>query len=329
VAPPAATLALIALAVAISACGSDSSPLDPAAHVVRLPGAAQEIDFDDIVYSRQLERIIVPARRSGVYLVDPRSGAAKRIGRPGDADSADEGDGLIFVVNRDQKRVTALDARSGSTVFTFEIGGSPDYVRYVAPTHELWVTEPGASPSGIEVFALRDPPSVTPTRVGFVPVPDGPEALTIATRSDRAYTHAGDDLVAIAISSHAISERWPTGCDGTHGFPQIDERARLALASCASDGRVSLLRTDTGEQLGRYAVGGDESLPAFSAKTGHFYARGDPGTRLTTLAATKHGLRPVTDVAVPRAGHCLTADDQGHYWTCDATRGRLLRFDDP
>ena len=327
--PPAATLALIALAVAISACGSDSSPLDPAAYVVGLPGAGQEIDFDDIVYSRQLERVIVPARRSGLYLVDPRSGAAKRLGRTGDADSADEGDGLIFVVNRDQKRITALDPGSGTTVFTLGTGGSPDYVRYVAPTHELWVTEPGASPSGIEVFALRDPPSVTPTRVGFVPVPDGPEALTIATRSDRAYTHAGADLVAIAIGRHAVTERWPTGCDGTHGFPQIDERARLALASCASDGRVSLLRSDTGEQLGRWAVDGGESLPAFSAKTGHFYARGDPGTRLATLAATKHGLRPVTDVAVPRAGHCLTADDQGHYWTCDAAGGRLLRFDDP
>jgi hypothetical protein len=102
VSPPAATLALIALAVAISACGNDASPLDPAAQVIRLPGAAREIDFDDIVYSRQLGRIVVPARRSGVYLVDPRSGAAKRLGRPADADSADAGDGLIFVVNRDR-----------------------------------------------------------------------------------------------------------------------------------------------------------------------------------------------------------------------------------
>jgi hypothetical protein len=133
---------LIALALAISACGSDASPLDPAAHVVGLPGAAHEIDFDDIVYSRQLGRIIVPARRSGVYLVEPGRGAAKRLGMSGDADSADEADGLIFVVNRDQQRITALDIRGGTPVFTFGTGGSPDYVRYVAPTHELWVTEP-------------------------------------------------------------------------------------------------------------------------------------------------------------------------------------------
>jgi hypothetical protein len=26
---------------------------------------------------------------------------------------------------------------------------------------------------------------------------------------------------------------------------------------------------------------------------------------------------------------CLTADDAGHYWTCDADHGRVLRFDDP
>ncbi len=32
---------------------------------------------------------------------------------------------------------------------------------------------------------------------------------------------------------------------------------------------------------------------------------------------------------MPGVGHCIGADDQGHYWTCDAAEGRLLRFGDP
>jgi hypothetical protein len=110
--------------------------------------------------------------------------------------------------------------------------------------------------------------------------------------------------------------------------PQIDTRRRLALASCSSDGTVSLLSLDDGRRLGRFAAGGGEALPAYSPATGHFYVRGDPGTTLATLRASKTGLARVDDVRVPSAGHCLTADDVGHYWTCDAEHGRVLRFDD-
>lgn len=160
-------------------------------------------------------------------------------------------------------------------------------------------------------------------------MPGGPEAIALGSHNGNVYTHAANDLVTIAVESHTVTARWPSGCNRTHGFPQVDERRGLALASCASDGEVSLLRLDDGRQLGRYGAGGEEALPAYSAKTNHFYVRGDPGTRLATLRASQTGLATVDDVIVPRAGHCLTADDLGHYWTCDADHGRVLQFDDP
>jgi hypothetical protein len=126
-----------------------------------------------------------------------------------------------------------------------------------------------------------------------------------------------------------VAARWATGCSGTHGFPQIDPRHRLAVASCASDGTVSLLSLKTGRQRGHYAAGGGEALPAYSRESNLFYARADPGTTLVTLKASEGGLTKVDRVSVPSAGHCLTADDIGHYWTCDADNGRVLRFDDP
>jgi hypothetical protein len=92
---------------------------------------------------------------------------------------------------------------------------------------------------------------------------------------------------------------------------------------------VSLLSLEDGRRLGRFDAGGGEALPAFSARERHFYARGDPGTRLVTLTASRAGLAMANEVAVPKAGQCLTADGAGHYWTCDAGHGRVLRFDDP
>jgi len=83
-----------------------------------------------------------------------------------------------------------------------------------------------------------------------------------------------------------------------------------------------------GHRLGEYAVGGGESLPAYSSATGHFFVRSDPGTKLATLTGDRTGLHLVREVDVPEVGHCLGADDTGRYWTCDADRGRILGFDD-
>jgi len=321
---------LLVLMAAVDACGSDhdASLEGSPARVVDLPGAEDAIDFDDIVYSSRLRRIIVPARRSGLYLIDPRTVDAARLGRLESADSADEGAGRIFVVERERRTITALDPRSGHAAFSFTTEMPVDYVRYVAPTRELWLTEPAASPSGIEVFALAADVDSPPQRVGFVAVRGGPEALTVSGELRTAFTHAGADLVAINVDTRRVTGRWPAGCAGTHGFPQVDARRRVALASCSADATVSLLSLDDGRQLGRYAAGGGEALPGHSRTAGHFYVRGDPGTRLVTLAASKRGLTEVAQVPVPSVGHCLTADEVGHYWTCDAEHGRVLRFDD-
>ena len=322
---------IVAVLASVAACGADqgASLVVAGAHVVELPGAQAAIDFDDILYSSRLNRVIVPARRSGLYLIDPRTGAATRVGHLFSADSAAEGGGTIFVADRERRTITAIDPRSGRTSFTLKTAAPLDYVRHVASTRELWVTEPAASPSGIEVFTLADDERSTPRRAGFIPVPGGPEALTIDSTRGTAYTHASDDLVVIDIERRSVTARWPSGCRATHGFPQIDHRHQRALASCASDGAVSLLSLNDGRQLGRYAASGGEALPAYSATTNHFYVRGDPGTFLVTLKASKAGLAEVNEVTVPSAGHCLTADDIGHYWTCDAEHGRALRFNDP
>jgi hypothetical protein len=330
-----ASLPLLPLTVAavagLSACGSgqDAPRVDAAARVVELPGAAREIDFDDIVYSGRLKRLLVPAGRSGLYLVEPDSGDAKQLGRLPNADSADEGRGLVFVLRRDERVIDVVNPTSGRVVSSVTTAASGDYVRYVASTGELWVTQPDASPPGIEIFTLPDGATPKPRRAAFIAVPGGTEGIAVSSRRRIVYTHAGVDLVAIDVPSRTVTRRWSTGCDGTHGFPRVDERDGLLLASCADDGEVALLDVDNGRQLARYVSGGGEALTAYSSSADHFYVRGDPGTKLATLTASKDGLALVDEVEVPDVGHCLTADGVGHYWTCDAEDGRVLRFNDP
>jgi hypothetical protein len=321
--------ALLAATVGVvSACGSEENEerLDPAARVVELPGAASQIDFDDIVYSKRLDRVLVPARQSGLYVVDPQSGSAERLGRLSDVDSADEGRGLVFALHRDDRTLDVVDPGSGRVVASATTQTSGDYVRYVAATDELWVSQPAADPPGIEIFSLSDASSPTPRRAAFVEVAGGAEGLTVGSRSGRAYTHAGSDVAVLDVSARRVSDRWTTGCGGTHGFPRVDDRGRFVLASCSDGGRVVLLDARDGRELGRYAAGGGEALPAYWSAGDRFYVRGDPGTRIVTLNASSKGLAPVDEVRVPEVGHCLTADAGGHVWTCDAARGRVLRF---
>ncbi len=293
--------------------------------MVDLPGAADEIGFDDVAYSAELHRILVPARESGVHFVDPSTGKATRLDYTGSADSVDTDGELLFVLDRASQQIRVVDLDDGRTLSSPSTSSPPDYVRFVEATGELWVSEPAAEL--IEIFAVEDG-GAGPHRVGSVDVPQGPEGLTLTAAGDTVYAHAGSDVVAIDTEKGEVTSRWPTGCEETHGFPRVDKSDDLLLASCASDGKVTLLDANDGRWLGEYEIGGGESLPAYSPHSNHFYVRSDPGTKIATLQASRNGLTLLREVEVPEAGHCMGADDVGRYWTCDKNSGRLLLFRD-
>jgi DNA-binding beta-propeller fold protein YncE len=316
---------IIGAALVIVAGCSSAGQVDASAQVVNLPGAADEIGFDDVAYSAESHRILVPARESGVYFVDPSSGEAAHLDYAGSADSVDTDGELLFVLDRASQQIHVVDPNDGQTLSSASTSFRPDYVRFVEATGELWVSEPAAE--RIEIFVVEDG-GAGPHRVGSVDVPQGPEGLTLTTAGDTAYAHAGSDVVAISTEEREVTSRWPTGCEETHGFPRVDESDDLLLASCASDGKVTLLDANDGRLLGEYQVGGGESLPAYSSDSNHFYVRSDPGTKIAILQASRSGLTLVGEVKVPEAGHCMGADDVGRYWTCDEDSGRLLLFED-
>ncbi len=101
----------------------------------------------------------------------------------------------------------------------------------------------------------------------------------------------------------------------------------LALAGCGDDGEGVLVDIDdNGERLDTHAVGGGEALMAHGTD-GHFYLRGDPGSRIATLVATDDdALEVIAEASAPDDGHCLLADPLGHYWTCDEDAATILRY---
>src|SRR5438445_5404249 len=104
------------------------------------------IGFDDLRYSSSLHRVLVPAGRSGtIVLIDPANHRTSSItglsteesyggGHGEGTTSVDEGEGALYATDRTSKEVVIIDPAARRIVVCAPFGGSPVYVRFLAPT---------------------------------------------------------------------------------------------------------------------------------------------------------------------------------------------------
>jgi hypothetical protein len=306
-----------------SSTGGSASPDGQA----NLSSNGASIAFDDIRFSTELRRIVSPA--GTVDLIDPDTIAITALDGFGYAASVDEGGGLIFAVDRSTKKLEVADPTTKMVVASTSVAVAPDYVRYVPPTHEVWVTEPGAEQ--IEVFTLPTSGTPTPSHAAFIATKGGPEGLTIDITRQRAYVHLfSAAIVAIDINRRTIGTPWPTACSQSHGIPVFDDQRGFLFAGCAETAKVTVLDlNNNGKQLDTHTLGPGETILGYSQALHHFYLRGDGAQPVAILGVSSSGALSVLDtVTAETDGHCVAADDRNHFWVCDAAHGRLLRFAD-
>jgi DNA-binding beta-propeller fold protein YncE len=302
---------------------------------VGLPGGAPGIGFDDLRYSAELHRVLVPAARAGTLaLVDPDSlsiatvggfsaGASYDGGHDFGATSVDGGRGLLYVTDRTSQLLSAVDPIAGAIVASVSLGSTPDYVRYVAPTDELWVTEPASS--RIEIFTAT---SLRP--VAAISVANGPESLVIDARHGRAYTHRWEaTTLVLDVATRAQVAEWTNGCAASRGLA-IDEQRALFFVACL-EGTVSVLdAAHDGRVLSTIARGAGYDVIGYDPTLGHLYLAGTACACLVVLGVSSSGtLSLLGRYAATGSSHCATADERGHAWVCDPDGGRVLRMDDP
>jgi DNA-binding beta-propeller fold protein YncE len=283
---------------------------------------------------------MAPAGRAGtVALVDPDSldvttisgfsqSASYDGGHDFGATSVDEGRGLLFVTDRTSGRLTVLDPKTSAVLGSARIGAGPDYVRYIAATNELWVTEPDAA--RIEIFSLPTDGAPTPTSAGTIPIDNGPESLVIDGAAGRAYTHRWQaSTVAIDVRSRKIVAEWPNGCAASRGLA-VDEPHGFFFSAC-SEGTVSVLDSaHDGRILSSIARGAGFDVMGYDAHLGHLYLAGSACACLVMFGVSGDGsLSFLGRFNAPSSTHCTTADDKGHAWVCDPDDGALRRVTDP
>ena len=320
-------------AFALTTCGSHSVGTQ-----VLLPGGNVGIGFDDLRYSASLHQVLVPAGRSGnVVLIDPDtlkissvsgfgSVAAYSGGHDDGPTSIDESPGFLYVTDRTEQALLAVDKRTLRILGKVPLKHQPDYVRYVASTKELWVTEPGADQ--IEVFSIGEDGMPIRTNA-VVPVSNGPESLVLDEPRGLAYSHRWkSSTVAIDLRRRQIVAEWPNDCTASRGIA-LDEKRGFLFAVCR-EGTVSVLDVARGGKiLSTLTRGSGFDVVGYAPALGHLYLAGSSCACLVTMGVSPAGkLTLLGREPAPKSTHCAVADDKRHVWVCDPENARIWRMND-
>jgi DNA-binding beta-propeller fold protein YncE len=304
------------------------------AEPIPLPGGEGGIGLDDLAFAPGLRQVVVPAGRTGrIVLIDPQSRKAREIAGfkstpPGNGahdagpTSADEGKGYLFVSDRTSKRLEVIDPVKGAIVAGAPLAGSPDYVRYVALTNEVWVTEPDKD--GIEIFSLSNAKPPVPVHATFLSIPGGPESLVIDARRKVGYANLWkSSTVVIDLAGRKIVQTWPNGCQGSRGLA-LDSPKGLLFVGCA-EGGADLLEITHHAIMDRFRFGNGTDIIAYNPTLNHLYVPASKTGQMAIVGVSKEGtlkLLATADTAI--GAHCAVADDQKQVWVCDPKGGRVL-----
>ena len=245
--------------------------------------------------------------------------------------SVDAGDGLLFATDRTALSLAVIDAKTHRIVARAPLASAPDYVRFVAPTHEIWVTEPGKK--RIEVFTLATTTITTaphPTHAAFIDAPGGPESLAIDAARGRAYTHKWKtSTMAIDLRSHSIVATWPAGCADPRGIA-LDAARALLFVGCEDGTATALDVAHDGKLVGTVKSGSGVDIIAYDAGRAHLYVPGDESATLAIIGVASSGALSLLGTApTTKDAHCVTTDERGNAYVCDPRNGQLLVIHDP
>lgn len=332
----ACAVTLIFAAYFNMACAATPGTMKPLA----LPGVSPHAGFDDMGYIPALKRIVVPGGVSGkVFLINPKRDTVTRSlrvlppseprrGHDVGTTSAAYLDGYLVASDHNAQSLAIISLDSGKVVSRVHLASGPDYVRYVKPVDQVWVTEPEAQQ--IQIFA-PDLGSARPTLrpVGKIPVKGGPESLVVDDRTGRAYTNLWKGrTLAIDVRARRIVHRWRDGCRGARGLALAPEHD-LLFVGCAEGKAVALNLASHGAVLASAKTGRGVDIIAWNQRLQHLYV---PAARSATLTvvALKSGktLQPVQVLKAARGSHCVATDGVSKAYICDPMNGRLLVYHD-
>lgn len=316
-----------------------TQPQSAPASSIALSKDGSPLSLDDFKYSSRLNRLVVPAAQTGMlFFIDPVSNKSTTLegfgttpapggGRGAGITSVDESKTGLLVTDRSSLKLQLVDPKTMKVTSSAQLSAGPDYVRYVAPTNEIWVTEPHAEQ--LEIFSFPASPEAPPVRNTTIGIKGGPEALVIDAARGLAYTNIdGGQTVVIDLKSRKILHTWPNGCEGAEGLAMHDS-GKFLFVACGEGKVVSLNLNEDGKVISTVASGAGIDIIDYNAKLKHVYAPGAKSATMGILAVSPEGsLSLVRTVNTVEGGHCVASTPNGAVYVCDPHHGGLIVIKD-
>ena len=305
---------------------------------IALPGApATGVGMDFIAYDQAHGRVWVPAGNTGsVDVIATATGkltriegfATKEVERNGTKrtigpSSAIVGDGVVYVGNRGDSSICALDAASLEKGPCVVLDSMPDALAVVKATKELWVTTPRNN--SIVVLDTSQPDALT-VKQTFT-TPGAPECFVVDETRGIVYTNLEDKnrTVAIDVKTRTVTKTWMPDCseDGPKGLA-LDESANLLFVACPE--RVRLLDAGhDGKILATVEVGeGVDAIDYVQGRHELFAAAGRAGKLVVARLDPKGTLTTVATITTAPSARNAVATEKGVAYLTDAHDGTIL-----
>ncbi len=205
--------------------------------------------------------------------------------------AATVGDGVVYIGNRGDASVCAVDAASLAKRDCVTLDSSPDGMQYVASTKEVWVTTP--RDKSIRILDVSTPSH--PTAKDKIAFEGEPEGFAIDNDRGVFYTNLEDkdETLAIDVKTHAIAKHWQPKCgeDGPKGLA-LDAAANHLVVVCPDhvetldaghDGAV-VGTLQVGKGLDAIDLGGHVVAAAAGGAGKIVFATLEPDGKLTEVA---------------------------------------------
>jgi DNA-binding beta-propeller fold protein YncE len=312
---------MVALIFAAATAASPAAPL-------KFPGVEAPVIMDYLAADG--DRVWAPAGNTGKVFVLEKGQFKSVDGFPTAKGRGDRlmgpsavtvGDAGVYVGNRGDSRIYAIDPKTLEKKGSVAMPSTPDGVFYVATTHEVWVTTP--RDNAIQIVDVKD--AAAPKIVGKIAA-DGPEGYAVDEKKGVVYTNLEDKDATLAIDakSRKVLSTWQHTCgkDGPRGLA-IDAERGLLFVACASQGIVTL-DAKTGARKGKLEVGeGVDNIDYLPAKR-LLYASAGRSEKLTVAHLEDDGsLKVVATSPVGKGCRVVVATQDGTAYAADSAGGQL------
>ncbi len=331
-------------AILAAGCGVGPMPTRPtvaSAFVVQsiaIPGApAEGVFMDYLTYDRSHHRVWVPAGNTGsVAVVDASTGKVERVGgfrtaeverrgtkRTVGPSSATVGDGVVYIGNRGDSSVCAVDAASLHVGRCVTLDSAPDGLAYVAATREVWAT----TPRDKSIVILDASAGGTLQRKAMIRLDGQPEGFAVDDGRGLFYTNLEDRdrTLTIDVNKRQATRTWPSGCgeDGPKGLA-LDYGLDFLFVACRD--RVKVFDAGhAGKPLSTTAVGdGVDNIDYVEPRHELYVAAARAATLTIARVDPRGGLTPIATVATVAGARNAVATDEGVAYLTDSSEGKIL-----